>query len=199
MPQTLKLEVRDRIVDAAEVVFAADGFRGATMAKIAKQAGLSTGNLYRYFANKEVLFEEMLGDDFVAEFERLLELRVGALAQTDLRHLTDEARATDAELLRFWLEHRRRVVVLLDRAQGSVHADFGQRFVDRLVALTRRDLDVPDVADFMLEQIFQTSRRMIVAILERHTSEPALLEAFAAFRSYQLAGLAGFRQWVNDR
>ena len=45
MPQVLKPEVRDRIVAAAEVVFAADGFAKATMAGIAKHAGLSTGCL----------------------------------------------------------------------------------------------------------------------------------------------------------
>jgi len=201
MPQTLKDEVRDRIVAAAEVVFAAGGYRGATMAAIARDAGLSTGNLYRYFANKEALFEHMLGADFVREFEALLDQRVRALEGSDLVNLSGEAKRADARLLRFWLDHRLRVVILLDRADGSRHEGFGTRFVERLVALTRTQLEcdgpLPDAADFMLEQIFQTSRRAVVAILERHDTEPAMLEAFEAFRSYQLAGIAGFRTWVN--
>lgn len=203
MPQTLKTEVRERIVDAAEVVFAKYGYTGATMAQIAKQAGLSTGNLYRYFGNKEALFEDMLGADFVHEFERLLDLRVAALARTDLANLSPEARAADEAMLRFWFEHRLRVVVLLDRAAGSRHENFGERFVARLVGLTEAQLEddlggsVTEAARFMLQQIFQTSRRAVVAILERYEAESELRIAFAAFRSYQLAGIAGFREWVN--
>jgi len=203
MPQTLKTEVRERIVDAAEGVFAQRGYVGATMAQIAKQAGLSTGNLYRYFANKEALFEHMLGEDFVREFERLLDLRVAALARTDLANLSTEAKGADEAMLRFWFDHRLRVVVLLDRADGSRHEGFGARFVARLVGLTEAQFEedlggpVPEAARFMLQQIFQTSRRAVVAILERYETETELRTAFAAFRSYQLAGIAGFREWVN--
>lgn len=201
MPQTLKEEVRARIVRAAEVVFAASGYRGAKMAAIAKEAGLSTGNLYRYFANKDALFEHMLGADFVREFERLLDRRVQALEGSDLVTLSPEAEAADAQMLRFWLDHRLRVVVLLDRAEGSSHEGFGTRFVERLVALSRRQLagdrSLPEAGEFMLEQIFDTSRRAVVSILERYADEAEILEALAAFRSYQLAGLAGFRTWMN--
>ena len=201
MPQTLKEDVRDRIVSAAEAVFAASGYRGATMAVIARRAGLSTGNLYRYFANKEALFEHMLGEDFVWRFETLLDQRVEALRDSDLVTLSDQARAADAAMLQFWIAHRLRVVVLLDRSQGSRHEGFGARFVERLAALTEAQLGhegtLPSSARFMLEEIFQTSRRAVVAILEHHASEAEILEAFEAFRAYQLAGIAGFREWVN--
>ena len=203
MPQTLKTDVRDRIVDAAELEFAERGYVGATMAQIAKRAGLSTGNLYRYFANKEALFEHMLGADFVEQFERLLDLRVAALARTDLASLSNEAKAADEAMLRFWFDHRLRVVVLLDRAAGSKHEGFGEHFVARLVGLTEAQLEddlggsISEQARFMLRQIFQTSRRAVVAILERYERESDLRAAFAAFRSYQRAGIAGFREWVK--
>ena len=54
--QTLKPELEARVLDAAEAVFAESGYAGATMAAIAERAGMSTGNVYRYFANKEALF-----------------------------------------------------------------------------------------------------------------------------------------------
>ncbi|MET0605259.1 MAG: TetR/AcrR family transcriptional regulator [Beijerinckiaceae bacterium] len=48
-------ERRDRILDAAERCFARDGFRGATMAEICADAGVSAGGAYLYFRSKEDL------------------------------------------------------------------------------------------------------------------------------------------------
>lgn len=48
-------ERRARILDAAERVFARKGFSGATMQEICREAGISPGALYLYFASKEEL------------------------------------------------------------------------------------------------------------------------------------------------
>jgi len=205
MPQTLKNEVRERIVRGAETVFAERGYRSASVAQIAAAAGLSTGNVYRYFAGKRALFESVVDPEFVREFDRRLDRRVGELANTDLINLGPEARAADLAMLRFWFEHRLRVVVLLDRADGSPYEGFGERFVARLVELATGQLErqtgapLPDAARLMLEPIFQTSRRSVVAILQTYETERELFTAFEAFRSFQLAGLAGFQRWVTQQ
>lgn len=47
---------RQQILDAAERVFAAKGYRGATTREIAAAADVSEGTLYNYFADKRALF-----------------------------------------------------------------------------------------------------------------------------------------------
>jgi AcrR family transcriptional regulator len=47
---------RRQIVDGARQVFLARGFDAASMADIAREAGVSKGTLYVYFKNKEELF-----------------------------------------------------------------------------------------------------------------------------------------------
>lgn len=47
------------ILAAAAACFARSGYRGASMADIAKEAGLSVGALYRYYDTKESLFEAL--------------------------------------------------------------------------------------------------------------------------------------------
>lgn len=47
---------RTQIVDGARRVFLAEGYEGASMAGIAREAGVSKGTLYVYFTNKEALF-----------------------------------------------------------------------------------------------------------------------------------------------
>ncbi len=45
-----------QILDGAAVVFARDGYEGASMSRIASVAGVSKGTLYNYFAGKAELF-----------------------------------------------------------------------------------------------------------------------------------------------
>jgi AcrR family transcriptional regulator len=48
---------RDAIAAAAERAFVRHGFHAATMQQVAEEAGMSAGNLYRYFPSKEALVE----------------------------------------------------------------------------------------------------------------------------------------------
>src|SRR5690349_16609981 len=52
----LSLEKRAQILAGAESVFAADGYEGASMARIATVAGVSKGTLYNHFESKADLF-----------------------------------------------------------------------------------------------------------------------------------------------
>lgn len=50
---------QDAILDAAERVFAASGYQGATMREIAEAAGVAQGLIHYHFKTKENLFEAM--------------------------------------------------------------------------------------------------------------------------------------------
>ena len=50
---------RARIVAAAESAFVRHGFHAATMQHVAEAAGMSAGNLYRYFPSKEAIVEAL--------------------------------------------------------------------------------------------------------------------------------------------
>jgi len=53
---------RRRVLDAALVVFAEKGYHGTAVPEIAAAAGVGTGTLYRYFATKEALVNEVYRD-----------------------------------------------------------------------------------------------------------------------------------------
>ena len=205
MVQRLKSEVRQRILAAAEAEFARAGYRGATMAAIARSAGVATGNLYRYYKGKDELFYTLFTDAFASSFLATLRRRVGSLTATDDLRALDESATRDGEdLLSFWIANRLRVVVLLSRAEGSRYQDFPERFIDALMQPTLALLcaesgtsQLSPVVHTTLHTIFDNTVRAIVATLSAHDTEAAIREAFAAFWSYQLAGLDGFRKWVR--
>ncbi|RBY84392.1 TetR/AcrR family transcriptional regulator [Blastococcus sp. TF02A-26] len=51
---------RDQVLDTAEELFGARGYRGASLQQVAQRCGFSVGAVYLFFANKEDLFAEVL-------------------------------------------------------------------------------------------------------------------------------------------
>src|SRR5271170_1323802 len=58
----LSPEKRIQILAGAATVFAADGYEGASMARIAAVAGVSKGTLYNHFDSKAALFTAYVGE-----------------------------------------------------------------------------------------------------------------------------------------
>jgi AcrR family transcriptional regulator len=192
MPQVQKDEVRERIEAAALAIFAEDGFRGATMSAIAERADLAVANLYRYYKNKDALFEAVVPASLAERHRVLLERSVRSLSYIAHGKPRTGGTAETDELLAFWVAHRLAVVVLLDRAADTPYADYGARFVKQLVDLTVSELDTKLTRETrqVVTIIFDNTRRAIATILESNKSEHAIREAITTFRRYQTGGLA---------
>lgn len=63
--QILKESIREDILTAAAKHFRTYGFAQASLRHIAKEANISAGNVYRYFDNKDTLFEAVINDPIV--------------------------------------------------------------------------------------------------------------------------------------
>jgi AcrR family transcriptional regulator len=101
----------ERLLDAAQVVFAERGFDGAQTPDIAKEAGVSTGALYRYFDDKRQLFVEMVARNLQRAYDDVTAKLQPALFMVEDRHQAIEVALDvvfahvqkDAELERVYL------------------------------------------------------------------------------------------------
>lgn len=77
---------RWQILEAAEMVFAAKGFHGATTREIAAAADVSEGTLYNYFASKRDLFAGLLISRTDELIDSIAQVKVGGVeeAMTEL-------------------------------------------------------------------------------------------------------------------
>ncbi|MES1188576.1 MAG: helix-turn-helix domain-containing protein [Myxococcales bacterium] len=135
MVQVPKPHVREAFVAAAAQTFAELGFAATTMADVAERAHSSVGNLYKYFANKQQLFDAAVPPELVQELTRRTRARIRALGTAkDVRELEAGARyhALAGDLLDYCLANRAAVVVVLARAEGTDFAQFGADFVEML-------------------------------------------------------------------
>jgi TetR/AcrR family transcriptional regulator, repressor for uid operon len=100
------------ILDAAQHCFVRAGFHRTTMQDVAVEAGMSPGNLYRYFPSKDAIVIGLCARDRAqvsADFANLAELG----ADLDLfesfgrRHLAEEPRGKAILALEIWSEATR--------------------------------------------------------------------------------------------
>jgi AcrR family transcriptional regulator len=82
---------RQQILDAACDCVRQAGFHGASMAEIAKAAGLSVGQIYRYFENKEAIIAAIVAQDLAEMREKFAEMesRPGDLVDALVEHLPE--------------------------------------------------------------------------------------------------------------
>ena len=83
-----------RIRDAARACFARHGFHGASMSRIADEAGISVGHIYRYFENKEAVVAAIVEQDLEEAAESLGRLEGGpqVFAEAMMRAMGEIAR-----------------------------------------------------------------------------------------------------------
>ncbi len=76
----------ERIMAAAETIFAEHGFRGATVDEIARSAEMSKPNLLYYFKNKEALYRAVLEHTLDIWLEPLKEIDADKDPESEIRN-----------------------------------------------------------------------------------------------------------------
>ena len=57
------IDKKAEILEASQACFVRKGFHNTTMQDICQQAGMSAGNIYRYFESKELIIEAFAGEE----------------------------------------------------------------------------------------------------------------------------------------
>jgi len=180
-------ERRAHILAAAERAFVRYGFHAAAMTQVADEAGMSAGNLYRYFPSKEAIVEGLCLADQVERSEAFAALSAAPDLKAAMRaalrdHVLRKPREKARMIVEIWAESGRnpRVaeftrrldhdvmegmteLVELAKAKGVVAETVDARFASRVlftlvVGLFRRVALEPDFD-------FETESAMALGVL----------------------------------
>jgi AcrR family transcriptional regulator len=210
MAQRLKDEVRERIVDAALSVFAEEGWTTTSMALIAERAGLSVGNLYRYFPGKLELLEAAIGADTAAELESLASSRIRSMSGSPLSTRTgrEAEEAGRVSFVSAVAGRRRELAFLCGGAGGSPREGFPERLADSLarefqayalsVGADPERLDAP-MTGVILRSLYRNLAHAFRAIFLSAGSEPELASALDALLGYHIAGVAALLDTLTGK
>lgn len=133
-----KVATRQRLLDAAETVFADKGYHGAAVDDIARESDSSKGGFYFHFPNKEAIFLALI-DSLTPRLEAAIERALSA--EPDPVAQLDAALRTVFET---FSSHRQLSKILLVEAVGLGHG-FDEKLMlvrGRFAAMIQRRLDL---------------------------------------------------------
>lgn len=124
--QYLKDDVKQKIIKSALAQFKENGYRGASMRVIALNADIVSGNIYRYFKNKEDLFEsviepvcKLMDKSMMMLQKKISENTVNYNSQGDFKIIKENT----LKVLEMFSGHEIELLILLDKSEGTKYAD----------------------------------------------------------------------------
>lgn len=152
---------RQRIMEAARLVFFRDGFMAANLDEVAERAGVAKGTLYRYFENKAELYVAVLaenGDAFERKMRDSIEEGIGPAEQV-------------RRLARFYFQH------------WTTHREYFQIFW----ALANEQVigELPEAVVSQVTRLWEKCLRLLADVLDRGVRE----RVFAPHDSWEVANI----------
>ncbi|WP_138495391.1 TetR/AcrR family transcriptional regulator [Paenibacillus pinistramenti] len=165
--QTQKEEVRDAILDAAAAEFRQYGYAEASMRRIAKGAGITTGNIYRYFRGKEELFDAIVGpiysqySSYASEYLQTADVHIGKGEQAGDEFWCQVENA----LIGLIKASGQGLMLLICRSEGSKYESIKQEITHFAETLLLKLFSAAKPAGEALTAYQQTEVKMIAATL----------------------------------
>jgi AcrR family transcriptional regulator len=202
MAQILKDEIKNRIDKAALLQFYKDGCQNATMSNIAKEAGIATGNIYRYYRSKDELFYSVIPQDIVKKMLSLIKSRLVALNGMSINEarLTSALKLVDAQLVEFFITHKMQLIVAVDKSEGTKYENLKDRIRDMLISNIHDYLKTIGKQDFLNDKVKNGMLKIIMAnfiqafvdISRNIKSNDDLVYAYESLLEYQELGMEKF-------
>ncbi|WNR44496.1 TetR/AcrR family transcriptional regulator [Paenibacillus roseipurpureus] len=135
--QILKDEVKQSIRQAALAEFKKHGYLKASIRQIADAAGITPGNIYRYFKSKDDLFDELIQPIHaqLAEVLRVTKQEVDSTLCTVLSDHLVILRQIDASLIQLFKESSAELTILLNLSEGSRYQSTKQDMITLVVQI----------------------------------------------------------------
>ncbi len=115
--QVLKEEVRQTILSSARLEFKEKGFKNSSMRNIARGAGVTVGNVYRYFENKEQLFCAVVGPAYVMIVNLVEEVKEDSFAVTQQYPVFMEE--ITHRIVDIYRKSREELLILINGSEGT--------------------------------------------------------------------------------
>lgn len=129
MMGNINLNQRERILEVSRELFIQFGYKGVSMRMIAEKLGMTHGNIYNYFQNKDMVYAEIMKpllkelDEYLHRFND--EIRIDDKIFHDLNLYMLK------EMLHLAETYPAELNLLIYKSQGSQYENFGERYISR--------------------------------------------------------------------
>ncbi|MCT4604916.1 MAG: TetR/AcrR family transcriptional regulator [Marinisporobacter sp.] len=200
MVQYKKEKIKENIDQAALTVFAKKGYRGTKISDIAKEAGISVGNIYRYYKSKDDIFYTVVPENFAESIRSLLVEKVSAIKEKKFEFIEDnnEFWLLNNEFIRFIVKNRERILIIFHNNKGTKYENAKEEAVYFIVRTVKNCYRVQydqfvDVNkdDFAMKIIYENLIHMTLRILEEAKTVEEVMKHLKSINVYHMFGITG--------
>lgn len=186
--QTLKKEIQESIVDIAARLFYNQGFEETSMRQIANEMQMSVSNLYKYFKNKEDLFNEIVKGYYIkymAGFSKFIseeqyhEDNFNSESNSFLVHAIFESIKTDP--IKF--------VLLMDKSKGTKYVGFKYEVLLLLEKHIMKGIQQHNKQEYIIKILVSNFFHGVVEIARNYQSDEWALKNIDLLVKYHMNGM----------
>ena len=192
-------DTEKNILNTARKHFLKDGFSGASLINIVKDAGLTTGAFYKYYPTKEALFDA-LTDPYIEHiyqiYDRVVEDFEKLSAKEQTSNMSDTSGNGMDQMIDYIYEHYDNFRLLLKCGDSGKFETFIHNMVDRemrssleYVKKMKEDgIEIPIVGESLMHMIYTGFFSSIFQIIEHDIDKETAKRNVHKLREFNTGG-----------
>lgn len=192
-------DTEKNILNTARKHFLKDGFSGASLRNIVKDAGLTTGAFYKYYPTKEALFDA-LTDPYIEHiyqiYDRVVEDFEKLSAKEQTSNMSDTSGDGMDQMIDYIYEHYDNFRLLLKCGDSGKFGTFIHNMVDRemrssleYVKKMKEDgIEIPIVGESLMHMIYTGFFSSIFQIIEHDIDKEIAKRNVHKLREFNTGG-----------
>ena len=192
-------DTEKNILNTARKHFLKDGFSGASLRNIVKDAGLTTGAFYKYYPTKEALFDA-LTDPYIEHiyqiYDRVVEDFEKLSAKEQTSNMSDTSGDGMDQMIDYIYEHYDNFRLLLKCGDSGKFETFIHNMVDRemrssleYVKKMKEDgIEIPIVGESLMHMIYTGFFSSIFQIIEHDIDKETAKRNVPKLREFNTGG-----------
>lgn len=184
--QVLKEEIREKIIDTATRLFYERGFEETSMRQIAQGVDMSASNLYKYFKNKEDIFNDIVKGCQAVYIENIKQI-------ISHEHKDDSDQKSNMALIQALFNVIKtdhvKFVLLMDKSKGTKYAGLKNDVASQLVAHILRDISVTGRQEHIAGLLVRNFMGAIVEVAKDYRDDEWVSQNLGLLVQYHMNGM----------
>ena len=192
-------DTEKNILNTARKHFLKDGFSGASLRNIVKDAGLTTGAFYKYYPTKEALFDA-LTDPYIEHiyqiYDRVVEDFEKLSAKEQTSNMSDTSGDGMDQMIDYIYEHYDNFRLLLKCGDSGKFETFIHNMVDREMSssleyvkkMKEDGIEIPIVGESLMHMIYTGFFSSIFQIIEHDIDKETAKRNVHKLREFNTGG-----------
>lgn len=196
---TKALKTQELILETALKHFLKEGYANASLRKIVKDTGLTTGAFYKYYLTKEMLFNALI-DPYLEEIYKIYDEVVEhfeTLSPNDqTKNMSQASGDVIDQMIDYIYDHYDHFRLLLKCGDSGKYEEFIHNMVDREIKSSHKYLDklkeagieVPEVSDLMMHMVYTGFFSSVLQIIEHDIDKDTAKKNVYQLKEFQTGG-----------